>query len=123
MKKIITAFAIIFCVAFFAQESKAQGNLQFNQIIFYDIVFNGTQNFTVPAGKVWKIESVGTGSTSSTPLYLRNAGGVAIAHFNSSGYSSASFPYWLPPGFAGTFANIHPSIRATVSIIEFNVVP
>ena len=119
MKKIALIAFLLFCVSFL----KAQGNLQFNQIIFYDIAPNGTQAITVPAGKVWKIESMGSGSSNSTPLYLRNAGGAYIAHFNTSGYSSCSFPYWLPAAFAGTFVNLHPSVRCTISIIEFNVVP
>ncbi|HTF04496.1 MAG TPA: hypothetical protein VK826_10740 [Bacteroidia bacterium] len=119
MKKIALIAFLLFCVSFL----KAQGNLQFNQIIFYDIAPNATQAITVPAGKVWKIESVSSGGSNSTPLYLRNSGGAYIAHFNTTSYSSSSFPFWLPTGFAGTLVNLHPSTRYTMSIIEFNVVP
>jgi hypothetical protein len=123
MKKTISALVIIFCVAFFTQESKAQGNLQFNQVILFDIVFSGTQTINVPAGKVWKIESTGSGSSSSNGVYLRNSAGTYISYFTTISSASSTYPYWLPSGFSGAFVNLHPSIRCSVSIIEFNVVP
>lgn len=126
MKKIsvFILFVAIF-VSGFTRTTFAQGNLQFNQVILLDIAVSGTQNITVPAGKIWKIESVGMGSSSSNPtIYLRNASVVNIAFFSSATNSnSASYPYWLPAGFTGSFLNLHPSFRCTVSIIEFNVVP
>src|SRR5687768_11527759 len=48
--------AILFSVLVFsALLIKAQGNLQFNQIILYDLAGSAIQNITVPPGKVWKI--------------------------------------------------------------------
>jgi hypothetical protein len=121
MKKLIVLCLLAFCFSY----TKAQGNLQFNQVIFYDIAISGTQNITVPAGKVWKIESVSMGSSGSAPsIFLRNSSVQNIAFF-SAPYNSvtASFPFWLPTGFTGSFANNSPSYRCCVSILEFNIIP
>ncbi len=101
----------------------SQGNLQFNQVIVYDVPISSSQLFTVPAGKVWKIESVGMGSSGSQPaLFLRNAAAQNIAHFSStSAGASVAYPFWLSAGFVGSFYNYNPSYRCCVSIIEFNV--
>ena len=124
MKKVhaLILFAAIFVFGF-TKTSFSQGNLQFNQVILFDIVFSGTQTINVPAGKVWKIESEGSGSSSSVGVYLRNSGGAYIAYFSSQSVSTTTYPYWLPSGFSGAFVNLHPSTRCTISIIEFNVVP
>lgn len=112
----------------------AQGNLQFNQVV---IVTDLPQ--TVPAGKVWKIESyqqqqVGISTNMPTtgcadlsrprPYFIDNFSYYNIegAGNGNSSYSSVaknSFPIWLKAGqstktsCAGDF----------LSIIEFNVVP
>ena len=43
---------------------KAQGNLQFNQVLILDATVAGNA-VTIPAGKVWKIESVAMVSNNS----------------------------------------------------------
>jgi hypothetical protein len=53
MKYLLTHLFLIIFVGF----SQAQGNLQFNQA---KIISNTDPMQTVPAGKVWKIESVFT---------------------------------------------------------------
>jgi hypothetical protein len=113
---------VLFAVLLFGA-AKAQGNLQFNQVVIIDLAPSGTQNFTVPAGKVWKIESCGTGTT--TPgIHLRNMSLVYLAFFGSStSGSSVSYPFWLPSNYAGNFQNNSSSQRSVLSIIEFNVVP
>ncbi len=131
MKKI--SFIILFSVLFIFIIS-AQGNLQFNQVV---IVYDLPQ--TVPAGKVWKIESyqqqqvsVSTNfpSTSCTDLtrprpyyidnfYYHNLEGVGNGVANYTSTAKNSFPIWLKAGQVvktscpGDF----------LSIIEFNVVP
>lgn len=119
-------FFILFVFAFLSvKKGAAQGNLQFNQVILYDIPISGTQNITVPAGKVWKIESVSMGSTgSSADIFLRNSTLANFAHFSAaSAAASAVYPFWLPANFTGSFLNNNPSFRCCVSIIEFNIVP
>lgn len=46
--------------------AQAQGNLQFNQVLYLSSNADNQTQWTVPAGKVWKMESVGVASSSST---------------------------------------------------------
>jgi hypothetical protein len=124
MKKIICVLSIIFCITFFAHKTQAQGNLQFNQVILFDIPSGGVQAINVPAGKVWKIESVGLATSSTSSLVLRNAAAQNITYIASWGapnYAS-TLPFWLPSSYVGSFAQIGNPARAVVSIIEFNIV-
>ena len=116
----------------------AQGNLQFNQVKLV------TTLETVPAGKVWKVESViyniaptatgyqsGAGSCNSTSYEstaIEVAGvptkvgqGTQPASYSSLFYthSYTILPLWLPTGTSlsgGTCLN-------KVSVIEFNIIP
>lgn len=126
MKKLM--LILVFTSLSFLHE--AQGNLQFNQVKLV------TTAQTVPAGKVWKVESctynggaafyVNNGAISTVyGLMSIVVNGVIIpvsiyVGGNSSSFSNAhSFPMWLPAGSTiatGTNA-------AFVSVIEFNVVP
>jgi hypothetical protein len=94
-------------------------------VIILDLGFSEVAAINIPAGKVWKIESVSLGTSSSAPsVYLRNASGANIAYFSGAGSTNtALLPYWLPSGFAGSFINNYSSFRCSISIIEFNVVP
>ena len=60
-------------VLFFLGSYNAQGNLQFNQVITYNIggIANNYDNvnFTVPVGKVWKIESAVNWTGNPLMLY------------------------------------------------------
>ena len=112
----------------------AQGNLQFNQVIRVVEVLQ-----TVPAGKVWKVESyleselINSNSSSSSctsstihrPLIINNGfyyfvGDVAWGSTNSLQMMNHNkFPIWLKSG---------DQIRTTcssdfASVIEFNIVP
>jgi hypothetical protein len=121
MKKIALIALLLCCFSFL----KAQGNLQFNQVILFDIPAGGMQAINVPAGKVWKIESVGLGTSSSSLLSLRNAAAqnmTYLANWGSPDYA-ATLPFWLPSSFVGSFAQVGNPARAVVSIIEFNIVP
>ena len=124
MKNYILFSAIFFCLCF-SKTSFSQGNLQFNQVILYDIAISGTQVITVPAGKVWKIESTSMGSIgSAADIFLRNSTATNIGHFSAStSVASAVYPFWLPAAFAGSFVNNNTSFRCCISIIEFNIVP
>ena len=94
----------------------AQGNLQFNQVLNLDASTTGTA-YNIPAGKVWKIESVGL-SSNSAYFQIQYSGVNYFIVNNSSPYSN--LPYWLPGSINVTFVGSAP---AKVSIIEFNVVP
>lgn len=111
MKKLLIILALI-C----SNIVWSQGNLQFNQVLILDATPAGNA-ITVPAGKVWKIESV---ALSSNNAYFQIKWG-ATSYFilnNSSPY--ANLPFWLP---SNESASLIGSANAKVSIIEFNVVP
>lgn len=123
MKNFITLLAVVFCAVLFTHESHAQGNLQFNQVILFSVPQNTTAAFTVPAGKVWKIESFGVGGTSSTSILVRDASANTIAYLCGA-QVTASLPFWLPSSFSGSFQSTGTNpYRDVISIIEFNVVP
>lgn len=131
MKKFI--FIIFFSVIYISTSS-AQGNLQFNQVV---IVYDVAQ--TVPAGKVWKIESylqqqvsistnfptTGCGDLLRPRPYFidnityHNVDGIGNGNSSYASTAKNSFPVWLKAGQVvktscpGDF----------LSIIEFNVVP
>jgi hypothetical protein len=115
--------------------SFSQGNLQFNQVLSYSQTFNTSASgsiysftsplYTVPSGKVWKIEKFVMHETSSSLTsgwLVVNSGCKLFPDEVNSG------PVWLKAGdefvakvsvsggsnFSGDFF---------ISIIEFNVVP
>lgn len=123
--KTIKRTVLLFTFLFFTFLSQAQAGLQFTGVKHFDISANGTASVSVPGGKVWKIESVSMGSTGSAPtVLLKNNSSQNIAFFSSkANAASASYPYWLPSSFTGTFVNNNPSYRCSVSITEYTVVP
>jgi hypothetical protein len=123
--RVFILLAVITLSAGLFNEAAAQGNLQFNQVVLLTIPLNTTVTFNVPAGKVWKIESVGAGGSSSTALILKDSGGNNIAYFIGANTGiNAVLPFWLPSGFSGSFQSTGTNpYRDVVSIIEFNVVP
>jgi hypothetical protein len=123
MKKIIILFIFLGKIFY----SEAQGNLQFNQVISASatLASNGASSIiTVPADKVWKIESVNGWADCGSRL------GITINSISTL-FSSSKFPIWLKPG--DTFRLTVLTNPATgiacgpmnyyYSIIEFNVIP
>jgi hypothetical protein len=94
----------------------AQGNLQFNQVLNLDALPTGS-TYTIPSGKVWKIESVAL-SANNAYFQIQYSGTNYYVLNNSVPFSN--LPYWLPSAISVTFVG---SSSAKVSIIEFNVVP
>lgn len=117
MKKLI--LSIIFGLSFFFVN--AQGNLQFNQVLTYTgslVANNFSPNYTVPSGKVWKIEFCKASTDDNFKLRINNVADIDISR--STTVQSASF--WLKEtdmikvftgSFSGTFF---------ISIIEYNIV-
>ncbi|MFL5764186.1 MAG: hypothetical protein ACJ77K_09610 [Bacteroidia bacterium] len=131
MKKDLLRFAAALCMLLFfgtralAQTPPADTTLSFSKIILYDLAGSGSQSFTVPSGKVWKVESVSMGSSGTAPgVFLRNGVPQNIAYFSSPvNAASASYPFWLPDGFSGSFLNNNASSRCTISITEYTKTP
>ena len=138
--KIVTFISLFLCGL-----SYSQGNLQFNQV---KIISNTDPSQSVPAGKVWKIESVFSEGGDTYPM---GASGTVYAHFSACGLASFNFqnygrylsinnipvafgihsagnqmtnlPVWLPSGT--TICTCIPSYICArgYSVIEFNIVP
>ncbi len=133
-----TALAIVFC----GLNVSAQGNLQFNQVKYFQLLLTQlsssafdqtTQVVTVPANKVWKIEAASAtyySPTSGSAVFggkICIDGHVLFDYANTPGGFN-TLPFWLP---AGTYtlalkSNTTSStyyFNGAVSVIEFNVVP
>jgi hypothetical protein len=116
MKILILSF-FLFPSSFFL----SQGNLQFNQVITGTGMLGPNSSsgiYTVPAGKVLKIEAV-------------NQNNSAYFQIGINGYevplTSFKFPFWLKTGdtfyvrYSLTTAGI--GINFQFSAIEFNIIP
>ena len=134
MKRIISTTAFLLALV---TSSIAQGNLQFNQVVAADInaaalpyasTVIGT--ITVPAGKVWKVESTSytyTQSGNTWPMggtsYVVRIGSH-IAYCQNSGHPQQYLPLWLPAGtYSVTALGFDEDVTFSYSAIEFNVVP
>jgi hypothetical protein len=110
------ALYIFLFVMFTGLTVYSQGNLQFNQVLVLDASTSGTAH-SVPAGKVWKIESVAIAANSSY-FQIQWAGVNYFLVSFAAGYNM--LPFWLPSSASVTFIA---SATTKVSVIEFNVVP
>ncbi|NDB36449.1 MAG: hypothetical protein EB023_14160 [Flavobacteriia bacterium] len=125
MKTLVTIIiTLTVCLTF-----NAQGNLQFNQALLLNTMSNNQTQWTVPAGKVWKLESIGNASSGWMQIYID--GNLAFEYWGGSGptggyaniRSSTSNALWLPAGtILGHVANAGTYYR-WFNIIEFNLVP
>jgi hypothetical protein len=134
MKKCLLFLVVIS----FGQYLRAQGNLQFNQVKLV------TTLETVPAGKVWKVESVIYNIAPTATGYQSGAGSCNSSSYESTaievagvptkvgqGTQPASYsnlvythsysilPLWLP---AGTSLSGGACLNK-ISVIEFNIIP
>ena len=112
----------------------SQGNLQFNQIVIVSSV-----NQTVPAGKVWKLESYQQEQVSMAymspapscvpldrqrPYYIDN-----IYYYNIGDLASGgSYIYNVPKNNFPIWLKASQTVRTScsgdfISIIEFNIIP
>ena len=115
-----------------------QGNLQFNQVVTYTGTGSGSFSYssptwTVPAGKVWKVESASPNVANApvTRAININAGSSwgNFALMTASQETTISpLPIWLKAGdqiqlqAAGNCCSTT-SFSYAISILEFNVVP
>lgn len=89
-------------------------NLEFSQVILIDgeVAFSKT----VPAGKVWKIESI-----SGTEGYFSING--KFTAFIDGNMKAGNFPFWLPSGTVISDALTLSPGCDFLSIIEYSIVP
>jgi hypothetical protein len=112
----------------------SQGNLQFNQVIIVSSV-----NQTVPAGKVWKLESYQQQQVSITtsfpstlcsdldrqrPYYIDN---IYYYNLDLGGYGGSNYPNYAKNNFP-IWLKAAQTVRTScsgdfISVIEFNIIP
>lgn len=133
MKNILLILAIAFSSASFGQ-----GNLQFNQVVNYEntafVPTSGSAvqgTITVPAGKVWKVETcsyVLVSGGNDFP-YTSSNGSVHIGkntvYYVISNQTTNYLPLWLGEGTYDITRYSQSGYTVTIafSAIEFNVVP
>jgi hypothetical protein len=128
MKKIYLQITFLLLMLFPVKWGKAQANLQFNQVLMLTSTASSDNSLgTVPAGKVWKLESVGGGTTSDVSIRINGVNG-GMFNNNYGGYSgiyynSCHLPIWFPAGTQLGFGGNNGTSLFWFSIIEFNVVP
>jgi hypothetical protein len=133
---------ILLCLIVASNNMFGQGNLQFNQVLTYagqvgtwDSTYTTystvSPTFTVPTGKLWKIETK-TISTEIIHFYVNNVffkdyvavyGGYGTAYAYSYNISN---PIWLKAGDSVYFkaeGSGTPSGPYFISIIEYNITP
>lgn len=134
MKKIITLTALVFA---FITTASAQGNLQFNQVttgsftaINLPYVSTTIGTITVPAGKVWKIESTNYTYVQGSNTWPIGSNSYVVmiddhmAYCQSSGQPQHYLPLWLPAGtYNVTALAWDVDVTFSYSAIEFNIVP
>jgi hypothetical protein len=102
---------------------KAQGNLQFNQVINMPFTGTNTTPVSVPAGKVWKIESCMLNTPSNNYAYMLYNGVYYNMRQQLSSAHNVNFPFWLASGTSVTFGGNGGGTGGMLSILEFNIVP
>ena len=126
-------YLVFFAFIFFGAHCKAQSNLQFNQVLNLEITYNSALTYTIPAGKVWKIEqstvyisfSQGSSSANNYSMYINNT--LLFNKHNSNTFSST--PMWLSEGshtvkiaFETTSGGPF-NFKGSINAIEFNIIP
>ena len=128
MARVLPIFSFAFLVGFvflFPTDLYSQ-SLAFSRVVLKQGL--GSVIDTVPAGKVWKIESV-MANSSSKSVYALGINGVSCSLYGELNSSSSAFhdyfgpsgPIWLPEGTRLQGAS--GALTYTISIIEFTVVP
>jgi hypothetical protein len=113
----------LFIFLFFLISSNffAQGNLQFNQVLNIEFTGTSTTSYTVPAGKIWKLENCLLPSTNTYACMVYNGTTYILRQHNTSSSSWDNFPFWIGSGKTITFGG--GCSAGMISIIEFNVMP
>ena len=94
--------------------------MQFNQVVLLEFNTYPSPIYTVPAGKIWKVESAGQGCGMRIETINGNdTGGMDIGE----NLYEVKLPMWLPENTTINFGNGCAPDWAYVSILEFTVIP
>lgn len=129
--------SLLLLSVFFSVASFSQSNLQFSQVLTYaghlataNNAGDSTAAWTVPPGKVWKIESASSAyGYVIYPVFLV-VNGVKVFDIYIYGTNTTKgvyFPVWLKAGDAVRIAEYSTSPNYYtdyfISIVEFNLTP
>jgi hypothetical protein len=123
MNKFFFKIALFVVFSFlYTNESKAQGNLQFNKVKLVSAVD------TVPRNKVWKVESITYPNPSNfipsfnyiSEIFVNGGSTIVKMSQLTLSYSwEMKYPFWLP---SGTTLQASNNVNY-ISIIEYNIIP
>jgi hypothetical protein len=122
MKTFLFLLVLVFFGSF-----HAQGNLQYNQTLLLNASSNSTAQWTVPAGKTWKVESMGCYAPTLF-VYLNNS--IAFEYIGDFNNNQGSYyrgsdagAIWLPAGTILGHSSNNASAFRWFSVLEFNIIP
>ena len=140
MKNIVIIVSLIFTFQF----ANSQGTLQFNTVINKHLFSTGGNNsgvqkefssFTIPDGKIWKVNFVATYGSSSNiaygvytqgPVLLKDTGGTYFVVWNRDGADANTIKEtYLNPGSYQVFGPYWASanqIGLQINGIEYNII-
>jgi hypothetical protein len=120
----------------------SQGNLQFNQLLTFQgqVTVGGVPNacggcsvsspiWTVPPGKIWKVESISSPTATITNPYVNSACGEGILFQNGFSLEGTTGNIYAKSGdnlrftYNNSGCNGYGDYVYSISIIEFNIVP
>ena len=127
MKKIF--YITLLLLAIGSSSAMAQGTLQFNQVLNLEISCCSPVSFTVPAGRVWKIESA-TYRSYAYPVRIYSINGnttngyICNYEYGGNNIYPVVLPFWVASGTSIAFSHgSSAGDKAYVSVIEFNIIP
>lgn len=126
IKKAVLILSLSFlCIGTQNAFAQVGTSLQFNQVILLQFDPPATPyitaTYTVPAGKVWKIESAG--ASCSLEIWELNGTRACCPSLIKNGGWELKLPMWLPELTTINFYENCNTDDGFVSIIEFTVVP
>jgi hypothetical protein len=119
----LTAFLLLAILLSHTNTATAQvgTELQFNQVLLKKYTGSSSPyaspTYTVPAGKVWKIESAASAQTVKIKTLDGTAMGMTIV---ANGLNNV-FPIWFPENTTIVFESTNSPFATYISIIEFTV--
>lgn len=109
---------ILALLLFLGSQLYSQGNLQFNQVLTYNGSTTNGPIWSVPAGKVWKVENI----------MILGSGGVSVFKVNGNQIFNSFYGpwqnnlFWLKANDNFQF-QFQYAQEYFISIIEFNIIP
>jgi len=120
----LTAFLLLAILLSHTNTATAQvgTELQFNQVLLQKYTGSATPysspTYTVPAGKVWKLES----ARSAASVIIKTLDGTTMGLIITSSSNPNHLPIWLPENTTIIFESTNSPFATYISILEFTVI-